>query len=447
MATVTTSGIWSSVNQPLEKQQGLNTAHLSWGVPYTYRKDVNPGKRQSSYQFDGVAGETVLTDGTEFKLGTFTHHNFGLNPPPIAFSTNLKVTLTIDSGGGTREFNFKVDHNETEGWGVPDEVQIPSSQSQETVTIAGTEYALYITGFKQDGKLVSKFISAENRSNSADIFAKLVAVAKPEPKPEPKIAICETTKPVEGHSTPEERKLPEQKLPKPVGEEECRLKSVVNVSTLFSATLERLNRRSVVQLLEQLIAEVNEHCEKQAGPNINITEITQQIEMLNAKLLIIQKAAGELDEKEIGQVNVLIQQLIQKMDFSQVLQNFQISIDGRSFSLQSLVAVLATVDQVVKIQIQYAEGDVGDVIGTRFILSDSTVVIFNVRLVEQPAGQLNYVFETSNWKGLHASFSLVFNRRAHSYKLCTRSVKLDLFDGVEQTNIVFDLCPRIAKKS
>lgn len=433
MATVTTSGTWTTVSQSLEKLQGLNTSQLSWGVPYTYRKDVNPGKKQSSYQFEGVTNETVLTDGTEFKLGTFTHNNFGLNPPPITFSTNLKITMTIDQGGGTREFNFKVDHNETDGWGVPDEVQIPSSQSQETVTLAGTEYALHITGFKQEGKLVSKFISAENKSNSADMFAKLVAVAKPVPPPEPK-----TPDPTDKKPTPVT----------PIPEEQCRVKSVVNVSTIFSAALERLNRRSVVQLMEQVISEVNEHCEKlQGGLNINLTEITQQIQALNAKLIIIQNAAHELDDKELGQINILIQNVIQKMDLSQLIQNFHINVDGRSFSLVNLVTVLATVDQVVSIQIQYAEGDIGDITGARFVLTDGTIVVFNVRLVEGQSGQLTYIFETSNWKGLGASFNLVFSRRAHSYKLCMRTVKLDLFDAVEQTNIVFDLCTRIAKKA
>lgn len=511
MATVTTSGTWTSVTKSLPQTQGINSKNLSWGVPYSYRKDVNPGKKQSGYSFEGVSGAQVPTDGTEFKLGTFTHHNFGLNPPPVAFSTNLKITLSFDKDGQGKEFNFQFDHNETDGWNVPDEVTLPAAQSKETVTLDGTEYALHITGFKQDGKLVSKFISQENGSNTAEIFAKLVAVSKPEVK-EPYIPVCPEPGTIEPKVIEPQviEPLPVKQISLPPPEEKCRVKNVVLTSTVFSAALERLNRRSVLHLLDQVISEVNEHCEKVtaaskvpggggAGPDLdklrvefltlinsirtssesNVTEINNlkqiisslqvslqqniqqhvhqslvsvdltsiktQIENLSSKLVIIQKAAQELDQSELGQVEALIKKLLANLDLRSVVNNIQVNIDGRSFELTSLVEVLSTVDQVVTIQLQYGNSDLGDLTGARFILTDQTVVVFHCRVTESGGNRITYVFETKDWKGLTAQFSLSFVKHSRSYKLCAHTVSLDLFDGVEQTNIVFDLCPQIAK--
>lgn len=508
MATVTTSGTWTSVNKSLPQTQGINSKSLSWGVPYSYRKDVNPGKKQSGYSFEGVSGAQVPTDGTEFKLGTFTHHNFGLNPPPIAFSTNLKITLSFDKDEKAREFNFTFDHNETDGWNVPDEVTLPAAQSKETVTLDGTEYALHLTGFKQDGKLVSKFISQENGSNTAEIFAKLVAVAKPEVK-EPYIPVCPEPGTIKPAVIDPPEQLPIKQISLPPPEEKCRVKNVVLTSTVFSAALERLNRRSVLHLLDQVISEVNEHCEKvtaaSKGPGggggpeldklrvelltlinsirtsseshvteinnlkqiisslqvslqqniqqhvhqslltVDLTSIKTQIESLSSKLVLIQKAAQELDQGELGQIEALIKKLLANLDLRSVINNIQVTIDGRSFELTSLVEVLATVDQVVTIQLQYGNSDLGDLTGARFILTDQTVVVFHCRITESGGNHITYVFETKDWKGLSAQFSLSFVKHSRSYKLCAHTVSLDLFDGVEQTNIVFDLCPQITK--
>lgn len=426
MATVTTSGLWTSVTPPPTQLRGLQSPQISWGVPYPYG-NFNPLRKQSSYVFEGVAGATVPTDGSEFKLGTFTHHNFNLSPPLMLFSTNLKVTLAFDGGGGSRDFNFTFQHNETVNspGPVPDEVLLPSPQSKETVTLGGTEYALEITGFRQNGENVSKFISQEDRANSAEIFARLVAVARPEPEPAPE---------------PE----PEPAIQRPPPEERCRVKQVVSVSTVFTAVLERLNRRSVVSLLDQVIAEVNEHCERLPGVSIDIKAVLQQIEEMSVKLSILQKAAGELDQGELGKIEVLIRELLVNMDLGPVIQNLKIEVDGRVFDLRRLVAVTTTIDQVVNIQMTYADGDDGDIVGVVFILTDGTRVRFRVRTIEKEGEhRLVYVFETGDWKGLPASFNLIYRRRARSYRLCERALTVDVFDGVEQSNIVFDLCPKI----
>ncbi len=173
MATATTSGVWPSINASLPGLNGLGTSNVKWGVP--------AGGGQSGYRFTGATVE-VLTDGTEFVLGTFTHDNFPVYGfQPNQFDVDLRVNVAFNGGALIRDFSFRFHHNETPNvWPAPqDLVDLPTLQSPETVELDGEEYALVIAGFKQGGQIVTRFVSEENGSNSADIVAKLQLIVKP----------------------------------------------------------------------------------------------------------------------------------------------------------------------------------------------------------------------------------------------------------------------------
>jgi hypothetical protein len=144
--------------------EGLGTNHVTWGIP--------AGGGKSGYIFRGGTVE-VKVDGTEFALGTFTHENFPIQGMPQSqFDVDLTVQVVFEDG--TRSsFSFRFHHNETPNVGPSpeDEVDLPTFISPETVIIDGTEYAVLISGFKQNGVVVRKFISQENGANSADIVA------------------------------------------------------------------------------------------------------------------------------------------------------------------------------------------------------------------------------------------------------------------------------------
>lgn len=174
MTTAITSGVWSSINASPPGLAGLNTEHVRWGVPAG-------GAGQSGYLFAGRSVEVPL-DGTSFVLGTFTHKNFPIfGYDPKQFDVSLRVHVTFDGGVLSRDFSFTFHHNETPNIGPSPEdlVDLPTLRSPETVEIKGEEYALVIEGFIQGGTLVTRFVSAENGSNSADIIAKLVLIVKP----------------------------------------------------------------------------------------------------------------------------------------------------------------------------------------------------------------------------------------------------------------------------
>lgn len=174
MATAVTSGVWPSMTASPPGLGGLGTSNVRWGVPAG-------GAGQSGYRFTGRTTE-VLTDGTEFVLGTFTHDNFPVYGfQPNQFDVDLRVNVVFNDGALIRDFSFRFHHNETPNVGAypQDLVDLPTLQSPETVEIDGEEYALVIAGFKQHGQIVTRFVSEENGSNSADIVAKLQLIVKP----------------------------------------------------------------------------------------------------------------------------------------------------------------------------------------------------------------------------------------------------------------------------
>ncbi|MFC5057309.1 lamin tail domain-containing protein [Saccharothrix xinjiangensis] len=173
MSSATTSGTWPSMSTTPPNLAGLGTDHVTWGVP------VGGGK--SGYLFRGGTVDVRL-DGTEFTLGTFTHENFPIQAMPAPqFDVDLQVAVVFDDGTEAA-FSFRFHHNETPNAGPnpEDEVDLPSFVSPQTVTVDGEEYAVVISGFKQGGQVVRKFISAENGANSADVVAIFAKAGRPE---------------------------------------------------------------------------------------------------------------------------------------------------------------------------------------------------------------------------------------------------------------------------
>lgn len=103
-------------------------------------------------------------DGTEFTLGTFTHENYPITGmPQNEFDVDLAVRVVFEDGTEA-DFSFRFHHNETPNVGPAPEdlVDLPTFVSPETVTIDGEEYAVLISGFKQGGQVVRRFVSPEN---------------------------------------------------------------------------------------------------------------------------------------------------------------------------------------------------------------------------------------------------------------------------------------------
>lgn len=172
MSTAVTTGSWpsSTLNDPT--LTGLGTENVNWGR--------SAGSAQSGYEFRGGRVDLKL-DGTEFTLGTFTHRNFPVYLPQREFDVDLKVNVVFEDGTKA-DFGFRFHHNETpnDGPAPEDLVDLPTFISPETVTVDGVEYKAVISGFKQNGRIVRQFVSAENSSNSADVVALFTRPGQPD---------------------------------------------------------------------------------------------------------------------------------------------------------------------------------------------------------------------------------------------------------------------------
>ena len=173
MSTVTTTGTWPSMSATPPNVEGLNTSNVRWGIP--------AGSGKSGYVFTGKTTD-VVTDGTEFVIGTFTHQNFPIQSNGVnQFEVDLQVNVSFENSI-SRDFSFRFRHNETpnDTANPQDIVDLPTTVSPETVTIDGVEYAVVITGFKQGGNIVTRFISEENGANDGDIVAVLARTGAPD---------------------------------------------------------------------------------------------------------------------------------------------------------------------------------------------------------------------------------------------------------------------------
>jgi hypothetical protein len=197
--TISTSGVWNGTTGSPFELQGENTNQISWG------KSTGSGK--SSYVFDGVNNLSLNLDGSNFLVGTFTHNNFPITNGSIK-GANLSLNMNLGTTG-SQTFNLFFNHNETVNGGLedkkrkgewyrkcdvvgwmkgqplcPDVVSLPSLTSKEQVNINGDQYQLVVSGFYQDNKLTTQFITQENKVNTAQLYARLQKVAKarvPEP--------------------------------------------------------------------------------------------------------------------------------------------------------------------------------------------------------------------------------------------------------------------------
>lgn len=173
MSTVTTTGTWPSMTANPPNLEGLTTSNVRWGIP--------AGAGKSGYDFAGGTID-VVTDGTEFVIGTFTHQNFPIQSNGVnQFQVDLTVNVTFENSL-SKDFSFRFRHNETPNdWPNPDDiVDLPTTVSPETVVIDGVEYAVVITGFKQGPNIVTQFMSQENGANSADLVAVLARTGAPD---------------------------------------------------------------------------------------------------------------------------------------------------------------------------------------------------------------------------------------------------------------------------
>lgn len=195
------------------------------------------------------------------------------------------------------------------------------------------------------------------------------------------------------------------------------------------------------------------------------SHLVAHIKELDAKLLLLQGAARQLSRIELDDVQKLIAEMMRTMDMRTVFSRTKIKVNGNDFELAALLHVLLMADQIADVQISYSPHDLGEITEVVFVLIDLTRIIFRPSkswsdhfdsggtssYIPDPKPEsiryrrLIYLFVTNNWKGVSAQFRLIFTSRPTSCTLCGRTVTQNFYDGVEQSNIIFDLHPQLTE--
>jgi hypothetical protein len=180
------------------EQSFPNTATIRWGTP--------AGGGQSGYNFKPEETPIVETaPSAPFLLGLFTHLNFPIAAGTSITGVQLKLTAGVDVDGvgqGLRTFVFDFSHNETPnndnpcaGGGSPgsgvningcaDIVIVSNFAQSDTFLVNGTEVTLDVLGFSTDAgaNIVNQFLTIENASNTAGLYARIAAKETPVPEP------------------------------------------------------------------------------------------------------------------------------------------------------------------------------------------------------------------------------------------------------------------------
>lgn len=200
LTLASSSGSWSNVlldngitvNPPggntVEFLNVGNESQVRWGVPAI----GSAGK--SGLGFSGVDNQT-FSIGEVFEVGTLRHfNNLTLTLDPVADAADLGITLNFSTPDVEQMFTFNFAINNTPNVGpcpvgnppCADIVTFPSALPTETFNIGGVDYTLELLGFRDPvtGDPVGEFVSAENGTNSATLFAKITTPPS-EKVPEP----------------------------------------------------------------------------------------------------------------------------------------------------------------------------------------------------------------------------------------------------------------------
>jgi hypothetical protein len=189
---------------------GPSSSTIFWGVPAT-------ASGQSGYTFSSAGGTVNFnvnpppTSAPPALLGTFVHLNFPIFPPFLQ-TVQLSISADVIVAGvneGVRTFLFNFTHDETPNGGPPggpftgpcpfggangaginihgcaDAVTVAAGSSTDSFTVNGIKYTLNLLGFSQDGgaTIANQFLTIENQTNTAGLYADVSALAGQVPEP------------------------------------------------------------------------------------------------------------------------------------------------------------------------------------------------------------------------------------------------------------------------
>jgi len=211
-ATVSLSsltGTWSNATGTptnLDYDSGNNSS-VSWGSGGTSSYSLNLAPTASLGLTVPII-QVVPPNTGPFLIGRFTHDNQAINSGTSITGVDLQIgfDVLIDSTAlGMKYFDFRFTHDETPNAANPcayggannqglnvsgcgDRVLVSALNSSESFVVGNIAYTFDVVGFSTDQgqTITSTFLTKEDRSNSAQLYARILAVEEPSTSvPEP----------------------------------------------------------------------------------------------------------------------------------------------------------------------------------------------------------------------------------------------------------------------
>ena len=217
------------------------------------------------------------------------------------------------------------------------------------------------------------------------------------------------------------------------------LKNVIPVDQVMQAVNEHLNNDSKLAFINAVVNAAQNQFNELSS------ELQTAVADLQNQLNVVMQKAEVLEDFELGQVEEALKELLTNLDAAGLFETLCIDIGGQKYKLFSVVQALVSADKVVKTDYNW-DADNDNLSSVTFTLDDGSSVVLNATVndITDDSGEVvgkEFVYQTNNWKGLPASFTLKFKKVADTYSVLGENVEHVEWLPTEQTNIVFDLNP------
>jgi hypothetical protein len=195
----------------------------------------------------------------------------------------------------------------------------------------------------------------------------------------------------------------------------------------------RLDRKQMVDF----IATVADRAK--AADDALTTEMHQALNLINQKLVVIDRKAEVFDKPETEALEAAFQQFLNTAGVSSLLGAMAVELNGASYSVSSVLNALVTADKIVSKEILAVDADELPT-SVRYTLHDGYVVTVPYERTDDAiTGKTTIIGSTADWHGLTATDTIEFQKLVTERQLFGAAYKDVRFNLTKTTNITFDL--------
>lgn len=218
-------------------------------------------------------------------------------------------------------------------------------------------------------------------------------------------------------------------------------KQVLTTDYAVQSLRDSLGDEQLLAFAGALITAV-EGAHNQLATDVNNFEVQVQQDLAQLGTLVqqAQAAADRLDEYEKGQIEAILQGLLNNSALQDLFAQLGVTLNGTSYSLTSVVQAISLAEKEVKTEVTYDA--LGGMSGVKVTLASGAISTFAATVADDGNGLLSADFVTSDFAGVPAAFSAKFRKVAKSLTAFGASLTLNQVRNVERTNIVIDLIGR-----